>query len=123
MIDIFQLPVGNIFIFISLPFLSTLLFFFFLILFVIVARFSVFYLLFFTWWYTLFELNHKFCFEENCSRDLVFAFNFSDERLLEYDIDNVVFEERTPYQKVLIVHSKSLGNMLILDDLQSNIDI
>lgn len=43
----------------------------------------------------------------------------SDERLLEYDIDKVIFEERTPYQKVQIVHSKSLGNMLVLDDLQS----
>ncbi|RZB39879.1 spermine synthase [Asbolus verrucosus] len=43
----------------------------------------------------------------------------SDDRLLEYDIDAVVFEERTPYQKIQIVHSKSLGNMLVLDDLQN----
>ncbi|XP_065173052.1 spermine synthase isoform X1 [Atheta coriaria] len=43
----------------------------------------------------------------------------SDERLLEYDIDGVIFEERTPFQKVQIVHSKSLGNMLVLDDLQN----
>ncbi|XP_017777672.1 PREDICTED: spermine synthase isoform X2 [Nicrophorus vespilloides] len=43
----------------------------------------------------------------------------SDERLLEYDIDQVVFEERTQYQKVQIVHSRSLGNMLVLDDLQN----
>lgn len=47
------------------------------------------------------------------------VFCFSDERLLEYDIDSVVFDERSPYQKVQIVHSKSLGNMLVLDDLQS----
>lgn len=44
---------------------------------------------------------------------------FLDDRLLEYDIDEVVFEDRTPYQKIQIVHSKSLGNMLVLDDLQS----
>lgn len=43
----------------------------------------------------------------------------SDERLLEYDIDKVVFEEKSPYQKVQIVHSKSLGNLLVLDELQS----
>ncbi|XP_060533638.1 spermine synthase isoform X2 [Cylas formicarius] len=43
----------------------------------------------------------------------------SDERLLEYDIDSLVFEEATPFQKVQIVHSKSLGNMLVLDDLQN----
>ncbi|KAJ8980823.1 hypothetical protein NQ317_000556 [Molorchus minor] len=43
----------------------------------------------------------------------------SDERLLEYDIDEIVFEETTPYQKVQIVHSKTLGNMLVLDDLQN----
>ncbi|XP_034239245.1 spermine synthase isoform X2 [Thrips palmi] len=43
----------------------------------------------------------------------------SDERLLEYDIDEVLFEEKSPYQKVQIVHSKSFGNLLLLDDLQN----
>jgi spermine synthase len=43
----------------------------------------------------------------------------SDERILEYDIDKVLYEEKSPYQKILIVHSRSLGNLLILDDLQS----
>ncbi|CAH0548954.1 unnamed protein product [Brassicogethes aeneus] len=43
----------------------------------------------------------------------------SDERLIEYDFDKMVFEEQSPYQKVQIVHSKTLGNMLILDDLQN----
>lgn len=43
----------------------------------------------------------------------------SDERLLEYDIDAVVFDEHSPFQRVQIVHSKSLGNMLVLDDLQN----
>lgn len=46
-------------------------------------------------------------------------FQSSDERLLEYDIDSLVFEEITPFQKVQIVHSKTLGNMLVLDDLQN----
>ncbi|XP_026739566.1 spermine synthase [Trichoplusia ni] len=43
----------------------------------------------------------------------------SDERLLEYDIDAVVFDEQSPFQRVQIVHSKTLGNMLVLDDLQN----
>ncbi|CAG9784819.1 unnamed protein product [Diatraea saccharalis] len=43
----------------------------------------------------------------------------SDERLLEYDIDNVVFDEQSPFQRVQIVHSKTMGNMLVLDDLQN----
>lgn len=47
--------------------------------------------------------------------------NIADERLLEYDIDEVVFEETSAFQKVQIVHSKTLGNMLVLDDLQSKL--
>lgn len=43
----------------------------------------------------------------------------SDDRLLEYDIDEMVFEHRSPFQKVQIVHSRSLGNMLVLDDFQN----
>lgn len=43
----------------------------------------------------------------------------ADERLLEYDIDNVLFDKNSDFQRVQIVHSKSLGNMLVLDDLQS----
>ncbi|XP_031769364.1 spermine synthase [Galleria mellonella] len=43
----------------------------------------------------------------------------SDERLLEYDIDDVLIDEQSPFQRVQIVHSKSLGNMLVLDDLQN----
>lgn len=50
---------------------------------------------------------------------IYYKFYFKDERLLEYDIDKLVFEERSPYQKVQIVHSKSLGNLLVLDELQS----
>ncbi|CAG9560745.1 unnamed protein product [Danaus chrysippus] len=43
----------------------------------------------------------------------------SDERLLEYDIDGVVFDERSPFQRVQVVHSRTFGNMLVLDDLQN----
>lgn len=45
----------------------------------------------------------------------------SDERLMEYDIDEVVFDDNSDFQKIQIVHSKSLGNMLVLDDLQSKL--
>ncbi|XP_017070870.1 spermine synthase isoform X1 [Drosophila eugracilis] len=43
----------------------------------------------------------------------------SDERIIEYDIDKVVFEARSPFQKIQIMHSKTLGNMLLLDELQN----
>ncbi|XP_026490071.1 spermine synthase isoform X2 [Vanessa tameamea] len=46
-------------------------------------------------------------------------FPTSDERLLEYDIDGVLFDEQSSFQKIQIVHSKSFGNMLVLDDLQN----
>lgn len=42
-----------------------------------------------------------------------------DDRILEYDIDKVLYEGTSPFQKIQIVHSKSLGNMLVLDELQS----
>lgn len=44
---------------------------------------------------------------------------FPDERIIEYDIDTLVYEARSPFQKIQIMHSKTLGNMLILDELQS----
>lgn len=46
---------------------------------------------------------------------------FLDERILEYDIDEVIFEGASPFQKIQIVHSKSMGNMLVLDELQSKL--
>lgn len=46
-------------------------------------------------------------------------FPTADERILEYDIDKVLYEEKSPYQKILIVHSQSLGNLLVLDGLQN----
>lgn len=42
-----------------------------------------------------------------------------DERIIEYDVDKVLFEKESPFQKVQIVHTKSVGNMLVLDELQS----
>lgn len=42
-----------------------------------------------------------------------------DERIIEYDIDSLIYEGRSEFQKIQIVHSKTLGNMLILDELQS----
>ncbi|KAF4532243.1 hypothetical protein B566_EDAN004329 [Ephemera danica] len=46
----------------------------------------------------------------------------SDERLLEYDFDKLIFEANSPYQKVQIYHSPTFGNMLVLDDLQNLAD-
>lgn len=43
----------------------------------------------------------------------------SDERILEYDFDEVVFEKRSKYQHVKILHSPTLGNCLLLDDMQN----
>ncbi|RZF34714.1 hypothetical protein LSTR_LSTR010763 [Laodelphax striatellus] len=76
------------------------------------------------------SLDSELCFALNATRSKLFPplrrgatldvyLNSSDERILEYDIDSVVFEENSPYQKVQIVHSKSLGNLLILDELQN----
>jgi spermine synthase len=56
---------------------------------------------------------------QHCRSPMIHLGFLVDDRLLEYDIDELVFEERTPYQKIQIVHSKSLGNMLVLDDLQN----
>lgn len=46
-------------------------------------------------------------------------FTSSDDRILEYDVDSVLFSEKTPFQKVDVVHTKSFGNMLVLDNLQN----
>lgn len=50
---------------------------------------------------------------------LIFFQNFLDERIIEYDIDKVLYDNRSDFQKIQIVHSKTLGNMLILDELQN----
>lgn len=46
-------------------------------------------------------------------------FPTADERVIEYDIDRVLYDKRSDFQKIQIVHSKSLGNMLVLDELQN----
>lgn len=46
-------------------------------------------------------------------------FTAADERILEYDFNKVVFEAESPYQNIKILYSPTLGNCLILDDLQS----
>ncbi|XP_064488814.1 spermine synthase-like isoform X2 [Ornithodoros turicata] len=43
----------------------------------------------------------------------------SDERILEYDFDKIVFESDSKYQHVKILHSPTLGNCLLLDDMQN----
>uniref|UniRef100_H3CXC2 Spermine synthase n=1 Tax=Tetraodon nigroviridis TaxID=99883 RepID=H3CXC2_TETNG len=39
----------------------------------------------------------------------------SDGRLMEYDIDKVVYDEDSAYQKIQILHSKQYGNILVLN--------
>lgn len=43
----------------------------------------------------------------------------SDNRLLEYDFDELLYEANSAYQNIKIVHSLSFGNLLVLDELQS----
>ena len=46
-------------------------------------------------------------------------YSSSDDRLLEYDFEEVVFEQKSDFQCVKILKSPSLGNCLLLDDLQN----
>ncbi len=39
----------------------------------------------------------------------------ADGRLIEYDIDRVVYEEDSAYQNIKILHSKQYGNILVLN--------
>ncbi|XP_053562349.1 spermine synthase [Bombina bombina] len=39
----------------------------------------------------------------------------ADGRLVEYDINEVVYSEDSPYQNIKILHSKQFGNILILN--------
>lgn len=38
---------------------------------------------------------------------------------MEYDVDKIIFDQKSPFQHVQILHSLTFGNMLVLDDLQS----
>jgi len=40
----------------------------------------------------------------------------TDERLLEYDTDALLYDEHSEFQHIQIVHSAGFGNMLVLDD-------
>lgn len=46
----------------------------------------------------------------------------ADGRLVEYDIDRVVFDEESAYQDIKIMHSKQFGNILILNGDVSKCD-
>lgn len=46
----------------------------------------------------------------------------ADGRLVEYDIDQVVFDEKSAYQDIKIMHSKQFGNILILNGDVSKCD-
>lgn len=39
-----------------------------------------------------------------------------DNRLVEYDIDELVYEANSDYQNIKIYHAPSFGNMLMLDN-------
>ncbi|XP_038613131.1 spermine synthase [Tachyglossus aculeatus] len=39
----------------------------------------------------------------------------ADGRLVEYDIDRVVFDQDSPFQNIKILHSKQFGNILVLN--------
>ena len=46
-------------------------------------------------------------------------FPSSDERVLEYDFNKTLVNENSKYQNVKILSSPSLGNCLLLDNLQN----
>nr|XP_014353153.1 PREDICTED: spermine synthase [Latimeria chalumnae] len=39
----------------------------------------------------------------------------ADGRIMEYDFDEVLYDENSPYQNIKVLHSKQYGNILILD--------
>lgn len=43
-------------------------------------------------------------------------FNASDDRLLEYDVKEMLFDKQSEFQHVQIVRSENYGNILVLDD-------
>lgn len=51
--------------------------------------------------------------------DVPLYFESSDDRFFEYDFDKTVFDKESEYQRVCIYHSPTLGNALLLDDLQN----
>ena len=43
-------------------------------------------------------------------------FPTTDNKLIEYDFDELVYEAQSPYQNIKIYHSLQFGNMLVLDN-------
>nr|CAG4648703.1 EOG090X07PL [Polyphemus pediculus] len=43
----------------------------------------------------------------------------SDERIIEYDVDHVVVDHQSPFQRIQILHTINFGNVLILDENQN----
>ena len=39
----------------------------------------------------------------------------ADGRLVEYDIDHVVYDKDSAYQNIKILHSQQFGNILVLN--------
>ena len=48
-----------------------------------------------------------------------FIISFADERILEYDVDYVVADIQSKFQRIQIMHTINYGNLLVLDELQS----
>lgn len=63
------------------------------------------------------EVERILVLKRNCS--VPQYFEKSNNRVLEYDFDKVVHHEKSPYQDIKILHSPTLGNVLLLDDLQN----
>ncbi len=58
----------------------------------------------------------NFTAKENVMNIISFAL---DDRILEYDVDHVVADVRSKYQRVQILNTLNFGNLLLLDELQS----
>lgn len=55
---------------------------------------------------------------KRCNKVPVY-FPSSDERVLEYDFNKIIVNENSKYQNIKILSSPSLGNCLLLDNLQN----
>ena len=44
-----------------------------------------------------------------------------DERIIEYDVDRILVDYQSAFQRIQIVHTLNYGNLLILDENQSTV--
>ena len=51
--------------------------------------------------------------------DVPVYFETADFRCMQYDFDQVLVNEQSQYQNIKILHSPTLGNCLILDEMQN----